>query len=252
MQKAENFACRNSDCYISLLGNAKEYLVQHGLKKEKFFHIPNGFSNDELDSTEIHIPKEHEELLKKIKAVSKIIIGYTGGLAPSNAMKSFVSASNYFSENHSIIFVLVGEGSHKHELIDMVRANSQRNIYFLPPVSKSLMPTILRQFDILYAGGVKSLLHSYGTSFNKITDYMLAEKPIIFAVDEPNSLIEKVGCGIRIPAENETELVKTIKFLSELSIEERTAMGKKGREYAIQELNYISLAKKFIEAIVQS
>jgi hypothetical protein len=29
-------------------------------------------------------------------------------------------------------------------------------------------------------------------------------------------------------------------------------MGVKGREYALKELNYISLAKKFIEAIVQS
>ena len=78
---------------------------------------------------------------------------------------------------------------------------------------------------------------------------MLAEKPIIFAVDEPNSIVEKVGCGIQIPAENEEELIKTIKLLSGLSIEERTEMGKKGREYAIRELNYTSLAKKFIDAI---
>ena len=81
---------------------------------------------------------------------------------------------------------------------------------------------------------------------------MLAEKPIIFAVDEPNSLVEKVGCGIRIQAENEAELVKTIKFLSELSVEERISMGVKGRKYALQELNYTSLAKKFIEAIALS
>jgi glycosyltransferase involved in cell wall biosynthesis len=92
-------------------------------------------------------------------------------------------------------------------------------------------------------------LHKYGTSFNKITDYLLAEKPIIFAVDEPNSIIEKVGCGIQIPAENEPELIKAIKKISELSIEERTAMGKRGYTYAIKELSYTNLAKKFIEAI---
>jgi glycosyltransferase involved in cell wall biosynthesis len=252
MQKAENFACRKSRCYISLLKNAKNYLIQHGLKSEKFFYIPNGFSNDEIYSIEIPVPKEHEELLKKIKAASKLIIGYAGGHAPSNALKSFVSASNYFADNQGIAFVLIGDGSQKHELIEMVRMRNQNNIYFLPPVPKSSVSILLCQFDTLYAGGVKSILHSYGTSFNKIIDYMLAEKPIIFAVDEPDSLIEKVGCGIQIPAENETELVKTIKFLSELSTEERTIMGKKGREYALKELNYSSLAKKFIEAIEQS
>jgi len=251
-QRAENFACRKSNCCISLLGNAKDYLIQHGLKNEKFFHIPNGFSNNEMESAEILIPEEYEALLKKIKAGSKLIIGYAGGHAPSNALKNFVSASNYFAYNHGITFVLVGDGSQKQELIEMSRAKNQKNIYFLPPLSKSLIPILLRQFDILYAGGVRSILHSYGTSFNKITDYMLAEKPIIFAVDEPDSLIEKVGCGLQIPAENEIELIKTIKFLSELSIEERTAMGKKGREYALKELNYSSLAKKYLDAIAQS
>ena len=252
MQKAENFACRNCDCYISLLRNAKDYLRQHGLKNEKFFYIPNGFSNDEMESEEMQIPGELDKLLKKIKSQSKLIIGYAGGHSPSNALKSFVAASYHFDENHNIAFVLVGNGSCKDELIEMTRANKQKNIYFLPPVSKSQIPALLNHFDILYAGGVRSILHSYGTSFNKIIDYMLAEKPIIFAVDEPNSLVEKVGCGIRIQAENEAELVKTIKFLSELSVEERISMGVKGRKYALQELNYTSLAKKFIEAIALS
>jgi glycosyltransferase involved in cell wall biosynthesis len=252
MQKAENFACRESDCYISLLGNAKDYLIQHGLKNGKFFHIPNGFSNDEMESEEMQIPEEHEELLKKIKSESKIIIGYAGGHSPSNALKNFVAASNYFENNHNIAFVLVGNGSCKDELIELVRVRNQKNVCFLPPVSKFQIPALLSQFDILFAGGVKSILHSYGTSFNKITDYMLAEKPIIFAVDEPDSLVEKVGCGIQIQAENETELVNIIRFLSELPVKERIVMGVKGREYALKELNYTSLAKKFIEAVGQS
>jgi hypothetical protein len=249
MQRAENFACCKSNCYISLLGNAKDHLIQHGLKREKFFHIPNGFSNDEKALPGIPFPKEHEELIKSIRTKSKLIIGYAGGHEPSNALKSFVKAINYFADDNDIAFVLVGEGSCKQELIEIVRVNNQKNIHFLTSVSKSLVPELLHQFDILYAGGIKSILHYYGTSFNKITDYMLAEKPIIFAVDEPESLVEKIGCGIQIPAENEIELIKTIKLLSGLSKEERIEMGKKGHIYALRELNFTSLAKKFLEAI---
>jgi glycosyltransferase involved in cell wall biosynthesis len=252
MQKAENFACRNCDCYISLLENANEHLRQHGLKSEKFFHIPNGFSNDEMGSAEMQIPIELDNLIKKIKSESKIIIGYTGGHSPSNALKSFVSASNHFDDNSNITFILVGDGSCKDELAEITRTLNQKNIYFSPPVSKSQIPALLTQFDVLYAGGVRSILHSYGTSFNKIIDYMLAEKPIIFAVDEPNSLVEKVGCGIQIQAENEAELIRTIEFISGLSVEERKSMGEKGRKYAMKELNYTSLAKKFIDAVAQS
>lgn len=249
MQRAENFACRNSDYYISMLGNAKHYLMKHGLKNEIFFHIPNGYTDDVKDSMEMNIPKEHIELLKKIKSESNVIIGYAGGHAPSNALKSLIVATHSFINNPKITFVLIGDGSQKQELIDMVKAKNQKNVYFLSSVPKKSIHGILRQFDILYAGGVKSILHSYGTSFNKITDYMLAEKPIIFAVDEPNSLIEKVGCGIQIPAENVTELVKAIEYFSTLSIEARNDIGKKGREYALNKLSYTSLAKQFLEII---
>ena len=252
MQKAENFACRKSNCYISLLGNTKDYLVQHGLKEEKFFYIPNGFSSDEIHECGIPIPQEHQELLMRLKNESKILIGYAGSHAPSNALKSLLFASSELSGNDNISFVLVGNGSQKNELIQIAKKNNQKNIFFLPSVSKTSIPNLLSYFDILYAGGVCSILHSYGTSYNKLIDYMLAEKPIIFAVDEPNSLVEKVGCGIQIPAENVAALIKSIKFISELPDEKRITMGNKGRQYALKELNYKSLAKKIIIAIDQS
>lgn len=249
MQRAENFACKKSDSYISLLGNAKDYLKQHGLAEHKFVHIPNGFSLDELIEGKETIPAHHKEEIEKIKHKHEILIGYAGGIAPSNAMRTFVEATHSFINENKLAFVIVGNGPQKSDLMAIVEDREQSNVYFLPSIPKQSIPDLLEKFDLLYAGGTKSILHSYGTSYNKITDYMLAEKPIIFAVDEPNSLVERVGCGIQIPAENEAELIKTINLLSKMSIEERTDMGKKGREYALNELNYTTLAKKFIDAI---
>ena len=249
MQRAENFACKNCDFYVSLLGNAKDYLVQHGLKKEKFFHVPNGFLMEEMDLGSADLPYEHQALLTKLRNEEKLIIGYAGGHAPSNALKNLVLAAKDINKDNKVAFVLVGNGTQKEELMQMANGNHLSNVHFLPSIAKTSIPILLSQFDILYAGGTRSILHSYGTSYNKITDYMLAEKPIIFAVDEPNSLIEKTECGIQIPAEDKRELVNAIKLISEMSIEERTKMGIKGREYAMQELNYSSLAKKFIEII---
>jgi len=147
---------------------------------------------------------------------------------------------------------LVGKGSAKEVLIRKVEEMNLNNVHFLPPVNKSAVPDLLKNFDFAFISGVKSELHKYGTAANKVTDYMLAEKPIIFSVDEPNSLVERIRCGIQIPAENVTELIKTIISLSELSLDERYAMGKKGREYALKNLNYTSLAEIFIDAIKKS
>jgi len=250
MQKAENFACRKSSAYISLLSNAKDYLVQHGLNTNKFFYVPNGFSIDDVNLPRLELADNHESLLNKLKQKEQaLIIGYAGGHEPSNALENLISAAVHFSKLSHLSFVLVGSGSQREKLMSKVITNNQNNVFFIPQVSKAEIPCLLSHFDILYAGGVSSILHSYGTSFNKLTDYMLAAKPIIFAVDEPNSLVETVGCGIQIPAENENELVIAIRTLLNLSSDERLKMGLKGRDFAMNELNYTKLSKRFIEIL---
>ncbi len=64
VQSAENFACRKSDYFISLLGNAKGYLVSHGMKPEKFIYIPNGYSVDDQSAGSMPVPLEHQQCLR--------------------------------------------------------------------------------------------------------------------------------------------------------------------------------------------
>lgn len=247
-QMAENFACKNVNGYISMLANTEKYLIQHGLSSGKFAHVPNGFIMEEWQNNLEKIPFEHSTLIDQLKQQNKIIIGYVGGHGPSNALDVFVDAANKIN-NNKFSFVLVGFGLKKNDLIQKANDLNLDNIFFLPNVNKKCIPNLLIKFDVLFAGGVSSVLHSYGTSYNKLAEYMLAEKPIIFSVDEPNSLVEKVGCGFQIPAENTIELIKTILAISELSDYERREMGAKGKKYAFDELEYTKLAKKFLDSV---
>jgi glycosyltransferase involved in cell wall biosynthesis len=249
MQKAENFACKKCDCYVSLLKNAKDYLIKHGLDGKKFIYIPNGFSEFEQDKSEIPLPEEHFRLLNKITSVSKLTIGYVGSLNPSDAIQSFLTSIKNIDNSCAISFVLVGIGSELQKLKKLVNLQDQKNVYFLPPVPKSAVPKLLSNFDILYAGGVKSELHSFGTSYNKIVDYMLAEKPIVFAVDDPDNIVKEAGCGLTVPAEDQVEIAKAIEYFLHIPNEIRNSIGKRGRAYALKELNYSILAKKFLAAV---
>lgn len=248
MQRAENFACRNSHGYVSMLGNAEAHLIKHGLKPGKFEHVTNGFHEADWLNYDEEIPLEHANLISHLKKADITIVGYAGGHGPSNALEVMIDAAKELT-GEPFAFVSVGKGPVKDELIQKAKNLKLENIYFLPPVNKGAIPNLLSYFDISFIAGVKSKLHQFGTAANKLTDYMLAEKPIIFAVDEPQSLVEKVGCGIQIPAENKSELIKTIRFLSAISSEKRKEMGRRGRDYAINELNYSSLAKRFISAV---
>jgi glycosyltransferase involved in cell wall biosynthesis len=248
IQRAENYVCKNCDGYVSLLENAEHYLIEHGLKPGKFKYIPNGFCEEEWNNYLENIPTEHLALFKKLKKDNKIIIGYAGGHSSSNELNTLIESAKEI-QNKNVSFVLVGDGPLKNNLIQKASDLKLTNIYFLPAVKKTAMPALLENFDITFIAGIKSELHYYGTSSNKVIDYMLAGKPIIFAVEQPNSLIEKVGCGLQIPAENKMALIDTINKILDLPKEKLIEMGEKGRIYATQELNYSTLAKKFIQAI---
>jgi glycosyltransferase involved in cell wall biosynthesis len=247
VQRAENFACLKSDYFISLLGNAKDYLVSHGMKPGKFIYVPNGYPLDEQQAAILPVPEEHRQLFEKLKDQSKIIVGYAGGYAPSNALASLINAAILVPDNLNLAYILVGNGQEKERLIEL--AKDLENIHFLPSISKVVIPDFLSQCDILYAGGISSTLHNYGTAFNKVTDYMLAGKPIVFAVDDPNSLVEKVGCGVQVPAERPEDIAAVITHLADLNPSERRVMGMKGKVYAEKELGYTSIAQKILESI---
>lgn len=246
VQRAEDFACKRCDNFISVLSNAKEYLIDHGMKEKKFIYVPNGFSEEYQNSKRDVLPTAHEALLTKLKNEARVIVGYAGGHAPSNALNSFVAAGIIHSRNSKLAFVLVGDGSQKEDLMRLANTNKEENTYFLPAVSKKAIPSFLDYCDILYAGGISSVLHQYGTAFNKIIDYMLAGKPIIFAVDEPNCLVERVGCGLRVEAENVNQIADAIEDLSQMSYKKRNNLGRKGQVYATNELSYSSIAQKIL------
>lgn len=72
------------------------------------------------------------------------------------------------------------------------------------------MKLLIKHFDLAYARGVYPVLHYYGTSPNKLTDYMLGAKPIIYSVDEPNALVERVGCGLCVLAEDRKKVAELL------------------------------------------
>ena len=251
LQHCENYAYRHCDMVVSMLDKAFPHMQRHGLTEDRFCCIPNGFVAEEWESNSLPLPEEHWQLLEHLHSDGYLIAGFAGGHTQSTAMQVFVEAARQLQEGPKIAFVLVGDGPQKSELIDMAQQYGLTNIHFLPPIAKQCIPSLLQHFDICYAGGVHSLLHQYGTSFNKITDYMLSGKPIVNSVDEPGSLIERVGCGIQVEAENVEQVCNALCTLADMPASERVSMGEKGRKYAVENLNYHALSEQFIHHVTK-
>ncbi len=250
LQRGENYAYRHCDMVVSMLDKSFPHMQRHGLTRERFCCIPNGFVREEwVPDNTLPIPEQHAALLAQLKEEGKTIVGFAGGHTQSTAMHVLIEAAKLLHDRSGLAFVLVGQGPQKEELQQLAKQYVLTNVHFLPPIDKRAIPQLLETFDICYAGGVHSMLHQYGTSFNKITDYMVAGKPIINSVDEPKSLIERVACGIQVEAENAAQVAEAVARMADMQPSERQAMGERGRTYALQNLDYSILAARFVDAV---
>ena len=247
LQVAENYAYKHVDKVISLLWNSEQHMREHGLAEGKFKCIPNGYCKEDWENLNLkeEIPQTHKLLFKQLE--NKIIVGFAGGFAASGSLDTLVKAAALLKEHDNLAFVLVGKGPEQEYLEKLVKERSLANTFFLPAVKKIQIPRIVAYFDVAFIGGIHSFLHKYGTSANKLTDYMLSAKPIIQAIDEPNSVIERVKCGICVEAENERLVADAILELTGMTREKREKMGEGGRKYALENLEWGILAKQFLD-----
>ncbi len=246
MQKAENDCCRYSDYVVSLLPCSKEHFVEHGMAPEKFVCIPNGIVKKDWEAP-FHTPPVYHEKLSQYKQQGFFLVGYTGAHGIANALDSYVEAGQKLA-GKPIKLIAVGQGPERDRLMEKVKElHVEENVEFLPAVKRGEVPELLSQFDALYVGLQRQPLFRFGVSPNKLMDYMMAGKPVIFAIEAGNDMVAEADCGISIPPEDSESIARAAVTLSETSEEGRKAMGERGHRFILENYEYDVLAKRFAD-----
>lgn len=248
MQLAENFAYRKSDCVVSMLKNAFEYMRFHGLSEDRFRYIPNGVVLSEWEGAAAPLPPQHAECLRSLRSEGRFLVGYVGGHQQSNALEFVLDAAERLRDTPAV-FVLVGQGTEKEQLQNRAKDRDIANVIFLPPIPKACVPQALAAMDVLYIGWRRHPLYRYGICPNKLMDYMMAGKPVIHAVEAGNDPVAESGCGMSCSAEDPCAVADAVVRLMNVSLDQRTAMGLRGRKYVRENYSYPLLAQQFLDAV---
>ena len=244
MQWVENKACRTADFVVSNLPYAIEYLREKGVDSSRFLWLPNGFDMEEFENPELLSSNLKNQLPK-----DKFVIGYAGTLGRANALNTIVDAAILLKHQLGIHFVIVGGGTLSHWLENQIKENQLENITLIGPIHKKLIPSMLSYFDVCYAGFRKISLYRFGTSLNKLSEYFMSNKPILYSIDSPFKPVNDANAGFTVPAEDPHAIVDAILKLKSMSISERNKMGENGRKYALENHDYEKLAKKLSDLL---
>ena len=158
-----------------------------------------------------------------------------------------MDAAKLLIDDERFAFLCVGKGTEKARLQARAQAENISNLTFLPAIGKKQVPAFLKACDALYIGAEPCSLYRFGVSMNKVYDYMMAGKPIIYGVEAQNNDVEEAGCGLTIRPGNAEEIAEAARKLAEMAPGERTRMGECGKAWVIKNCDYTKLARIFLE-----
>lgn len=247
MQRAEDYCYKHVDGVVSILPKAEEHMKEHGLADGKFFYVPNGIATDDWEEP-MSLPADHNIVISDLKHRGHFLVGFAGAHGIANSLYAIIDAIDQL-KNENVSLVLVGTGQEKENLVKYSKERHIENVYFLEPINKLAIPSLLAEMDLLYIGLQKQSLFRFGISPNKIFDYMMAGKPIVQAIDAGNNLVEEANCGLYAEPGNVDAIKKTILDIKNLSDEERHNLGENGRQFVLENHTYQVLGANFIKAM---
>jgi len=243
MSRLEMFLFQRAEQIIMVWPRMDQYGADRGIPREKFVWIPQCVDLKRYDSVRPYDGR----------AGNVFNIMYLGGHVNANALPVIVRAAHILQKQqlNQVRFVFVGDGQEKANLIRLVKDLGLNNVEFRGVMPRKNLPEVMNEADA-FVLSMRNLpdLYKYGISWNKLSDYLVAGRPVLLAGNPGYNPVTIAGAGISVPPENPTALAEAVKQLINMSPTQRAQMGANGRQYARQVHDSVLLASR-LDRILQ-
>ncbi len=242
MSKFEEAGYKYSDAIVGTMPNLKEHVENITKKHSPVFCIPQGVSEEHKQT----INFSQKEISNKYDFIPQntFIVGYAGSFGSANAMHYLFEAAKE-TTNRDIHYVFVGDGDLKSKFLK--KYGHLSNVTVGPRLKKHDVAGFLSQCDVLAFATVSSKIYKYGTSLNKLIDYMLAAKPCLCIYDGYDEIIAQANCGFILQETDSVKIAHKINQISEMPKNELREMGLNGKKWLEENRTFPILAKKYIK-----
>lgn len=134
LEKIELFLYKHSSVIIAQTNAFKNNLVSRGIDSNKIKVILNGVD------TNIYKPfsNKNQKIVREYHLEEKFVIGYLGTLGMAHNLKNIIDMAKHIEEySKNIVFLFIGEGAEKENIIQHAQSIRSKNTLFLPMQPKS-------------------------------------------------------------------------------------------------------------------
>jgi len=214
----EKWLYKNADKLIFTMEGAREYIKEKKLENlvslEKIYNINNGVDLEEFESNLKKFVLKDPDLEDK----NSFKIVYVGSIREVNHLEDLVNTAKIIQEKYNNIkFIVYGDGTEKEILEKKCNSENINNIVFKGHVSRKYIPYILSKSNLNIIINNQTKLMRFGSSFNKMFDYMASGKPIVSNLSSNYDLLERYKCGIAARSSKPEDLVRSIEIIYNIS-----------------------------------
>ena len=234
-QWMERLVYCNADV-VTLHSEGNHALVKHNLPEisPKLQILHNWVDVDYHGNT-----KKRVDFRKKYGIGEKRIALFAGVLGPSQYLKLLLHVAEALQTEKELLFLIVGDGAEKQNLVNSACQRKLHNVMFQPFVSREHYPDLLDASDI----GIVCLNPRNKTPVvpGKLQGYMAAGLPVVTFLNresDGHQIVKGAGAGLSAPSDDPNACTSAL--LELLKQKNLAALGLRGQAYARQHFSKAS------------
>ncbi len=225
----------------------EKLLAKKGVPSSKIIFIPNAadfsLSDELLTSFDVaQFRKEHD-------LTGRFVVTYVGAHGVANHLVQVLDTAELLKDTN-VLFLLIGDGMMKKDLIAEAQRRQLSNVRFINSVPKKEVFNYILASDA--GASVLKKVDTFKTVYsNKTFDYMACKKPILMAIDGVSrQLVEEAQAGVYVEPENPVDFAQKIRmYLTNPDLVSQHGLN--GYGYAKENFDRALLASKYVGYLSQ-
>jgi colanic acid biosynthesis glycosyl transferase WcaI len=239
-----NFYLRRADRVVAIGETMRERLEQKGAPADRIRVIPNWSNAEAIQPT-----SRRNAWSATHGLADSFVVMHSGNVGHAQDLHMLVRASTYLRDLDDLAVVIIGTGARHVELAELAERLDADAVHFLPYQPRQVLSQSLSSAHV-HVVGLAHGLSGYIVP-SRLYGILAAGRPVIVAADpdsETARVVERVGCGVVVPAGNPTALAGAIRRAhdGELDLER---LGKLGREYLLSEATQQHAVRRYREML---